>query len=642
MTSSAASAPAADPTRRRGAAAIVAVLAAACAFALYRATLLPGFDFGDTGSFQTTVGSPIITTRDGYPLYFAIGGAALWIHGGDPAHVLNLVSAIEASVAVGLFVLVAFELCGSVAASAAGALLFATSYTFWSQSIIADVYALHLTFVLLTAWVLLRWQRRPSTTALALFFACYALGFGNHLSMVLLLPAYTLFLLVSAPGGWKTMVRARIVVMATAIAAAGALQYVWNIRTLWIGPQPPASFWSGLQTFWFDVTKSDWRDTMVLRVPESMLRDHLSMYWFDLTQQFGRIVPLLAVVGAVLLWRRDWRRALLLVAAYAVNVAFAFSYNVGDAHVFYLPSHLIVALLATAAIGLSRVSIPRPMALGAAALLAAYAAGRGYRDYPALDRSADRRPSAVIASLTRGIDDRHSILIADLNWQIANGLSYYAKVVRPEVAVARMPEVIAYAPALVQDNDAAGRRVFLTDRANRELAAAYGPLLPSAPDPAPDDEPLAAQVQRLDPGTRYVLCVLRPSRDLALDSGDVAAAVRILTGGAATLPAGDYAAIAGRVGSPPILDVGCERPFSTSLDVGGVATEVRMESWLASDTIRRMGFGHVIADRRHTLIVERGVSFVAFDEGGQPLSSVYAANLFAPQRRYVVTPRQQR
>ena len=38
----------------RGAAAVGVALAA---FALYRATLLPGFDFGDTGSFQATVGS---------------------------------------------------------------------------------------------------------------------------------------------------------------------------------------------------------------------------------------------------------------------------------------------------------------------------------------------------------------------------------------------------------------------------------------------------------------------------------------------------------------------------------------------------------------------------------------------------------
>ena len=61
-----------------------------------------------------------------------------------------------------------------------------------------------------------------------------------------------------------------------------------------------------------------------------------------------------------------------------------------------------------------------------------------------------------------------------------------------------------------------------------------------------------------------------------------------------------------------------------------------MESWLASDTIRRMGFGHVIAAHRHTLIVERGVSFVAFDERGEPIRTGYASNIFAPQPRYLI------
>ena len=59
--------------------------------------MLPGFDFGDTGSFQATVGSPLITPRDGYPLYFAIGQLFLWATGAEPAHALNLASAITAA-----------------------------------------------------------------------------------------------------------------------------------------------------------------------------------------------------------------------------------------------------------------------------------------------------------------------------------------------------------------------------------------------------------------------------------------------------------------------------------------------------------------------------------------------------------------
>jgi hypothetical protein len=78
------------------------------------------------------------------------------------------------------------------------------------------------------------------------------------------------------------------------------------------------------------------------------------------------------------------------------------------------------------------------------------------------------------------------------------------------------------------------------------------------------------------------------------------------------------------------------RPFRQRLRIADTDVEIRMESWLTSDTIRRMGFGHVVAARQHTLIVERGVSFAAFDASGRPLRTAYASNIFAPQPRYLV------
>src|SRR5438132_911796 len=210
--------------------ALPAFAAALVAFALYYATLLPGVDFGDTGSLQTTVGSMFVTPRDGYPLYFALGSAIVWLTHGEPAHALNLASAIEAAVACALIVLAGLELSASATAAAAAALLFAVSYTFWSQAIIAEVYALHIAFIALTLVLLLRWSREPTDRRLVAFLAAYALGFGNHLSMILLAPGYTLFLLMTAPRGWRSMFAPKIVVMAAGCAIAGALQYGWNMR----------------------------------------------------------------------------------------------------------------------------------------------------------------------------------------------------------------------------------------------------------------------------------------------------------------------------------------------------------------------------------------------------------------------------
>jgi hypothetical protein len=644
-------------------------VAAACAvtcvaFALYHATLLPGLDFGDTASFQTMVGSPIITPRDGYPLYFALGAAFLYLTGGDPAHSLNLASAVQGAIACGILLVVASEVSGSVLAGIASALLFAGSYTFWSQSIIAEVYALHMLFVALTLYLLLWWEKRPTLARLAAFFAVYALGFGNHLSMILLAPAYTLFLLATAPRGWRSMFTPPVIALAVVAAASGALQYAWNLRTLWLGPFPPHRLIDALGTAWFDITKADWRETMVMQVPRGMAGDHVSMYAFDVLQQFGWVGPLLAALGLSGLVARRWRVALLVGGAYVVNALFAYSYKVGDAHVFYLPSHLMIAVLmapgivlvsafaarlyrtlvapATAAAGTTGSTAARGatararLTAIAALLVTAYAAFRIYRDYPALDRSNDGRPTQVLSALTAGLDDRRAILLVDLNWQIQNGLSYFAKADRPDIAYARMPEVLLYAPELIRDNLEIGREVALTERARAALVKSYGPLIPTIADPRVVVPGISELVEGLAPGTLYVLSILKPVPDFSLDTREVVRAVGALTDGQlASMPDGDYAVIAGVAGERPTLVAGANEPFRRSLSLGGVAVEIRMESWLASDTIRRMGFGHVIAARRHTLIIERGVSFVTFDRSGRSIRSGYVSGIFAPQPRYL-------
>jgi Protein of unknown function (DUF2723) len=617
-----------------------ALLAAAsvgiAAVVLYRATLLPDMDLGDTASFQARIGTPLLTPRDGYPLYTAIGTVFHWIAGGTPAHALNLASAVEGALACAILVLVGVELSGSVAAATAAALLFATSYTFWSQSIIAEVYALHLVFVALTLLLALRWARQPTRWRLTLVFAIYAFGFGNHLSMILLAPGVIIYLFAAAPNGWRSVLAPRVIAVALACAGAGALPYVWNLHTLWLLPDPPHGLFDALQRFWFDVTKADWRETMVLEVPRAMAGDHAAMYGFDLRQQFGWAVPFIALVGLMQLIRTNWPQAALVSTVFVVNLVFAFGYNVGDTHVFYLPSHLLVALLTAPALVLAGHML-RQRHLATVVFLA-YVAARTWRDYPALDRSQDHRPAQVLAALTAGLDDRHAIFLTDLNWQVQNGLSYFGQEIAPQIAYDRMPAVILYAPTLLADNAAINRDVVLTERAHSALDGAYGPLFPSVRDPRVVVPSLADATRDLPDGSRYVFCILKPTRDLNLDWDDIGRALSAEAGGRPIqVPDGDYIAIAGRRGAPPEVVTGSNRPFRRSVDLDGVTVEIRMESWLAADTIRRMGFGHVIAAHHHTLIVERGVSFAAFDHSGQPIRTAYASNIFAPQARYLIS-----
>ena len=90
------------------------------------------------------------------------------------------------------------------------------------------------------------------------------------------------------------------------------------------------------------------------------------------------------------------------------------------------------------------------------------------------------------------------------------------------------------------------------------------------------------------------------------------------------------------MGAPPHLVVNADRRSPRAVDLDAAVVDIRIDAWLGFDTIRRMGFGQVVAARKHTLIIERGVSFAAFERNGTRTATAYASNIFAPERRYVV------
>jgi hypothetical protein len=156
-------------------------------------------------------------------------------------------------------------------------------------------------------------------------------------------------------------------------------------------------------------------------------------------------------------------------------------------------------------------------------------------------------------------------------------------------------------PALAADNRAIDRALVLTERAASETRSAYGPLVSVMHDDGVHTPTLSNTTRDVPDGTRYALCVLKPSRDMSLDADDLARAIQQLGGPDALMrPQADYFAMIGVKGRRPEVLVESNLPFSQAVKVDGVPTEIRMESWLSSDTIRRMGFGHVIAARQHT------------------------------------------
>lgn len=629
----------------RGDSIAVAAIVATIAFAVYTRTLLPGVDLGDTASFQATVLRAGTSARDAYPLYYAAAAPIVAaISPDDPARGLNLFSAVWGGIAAGLLAWLVATITRVTAAGVVAGLLLAFAYTFWTQAVIAEVYTLHLSLIGACLVALHAYASRPTHVRLALFCAIYALGFGNHLSMILWFLPCAAFVLLAHPAP-RALVTPRTVAMALAIAAAGALQYAPNVLAAWQAVEAPESWTERLALAWMDITKGDWRDTMVLGIHPSAIVGRLAMWVWDARQQFGLPGIAAAVLGAIYLWRisRPW--ATLAWLAYAITAAFAITYNVGDVHVFFLPSHYLIAF--AAGVGAAapvhawrhmNVRVPAHrwrMAAphGVTVLMIGYAIWRGVDTWPAASRQDDRRADLLFARLTGGVDEQSALLVAALPWDQENVLGYGARYMHRGLAWVRLADVRPHFHHLVRDNHRIGRDVVLTARAAARVVAAYDGRFPLVEDTIAAAT-LADAVRAIPRGTPYVLTVLAPLDNYPLDRDALAGTIHALTNGHAGLR-GDaaYGAIAGLSGEAPALVREDRRPFRTSVALLGEPFTIRMDAWLPTDTFRRGGFGHVIRGRQRVLYVERGASLVWFRPDGTP-EVAYAGNPYAPQPRF--------
>jgi hypothetical protein len=360
-------------------------------------------------------------------------------------------------------------------------------------------------------------------------FVIYALGFGNHLSMILLFVPFSIFIILATPDR-RALFRPSTIAIALGVAILGALQYWPNFMSTAHTVHGLVPWSERVANFWFDTTKADWRDTMVLGVREDQLTSRLGMWWFDARQQFGIVGVVLAIVGAVRLWTMSKPWAALVILGYAINTLFAFTYNVGDTHVFYLPSHLFAAFAAGAAVGQSGRFKSTRLALQITAVLAIGFAGWQARDtWPAVDRHDDRRAETLVTRMALGINPQTGVLVTNMNWQVENALLYYSRWERHDVPWVRLPDVELHFPFLVRDNEAISRDVILDRYSAGEIVSAFGPLYPMQADPIRASADLIESVSALAAGTPYVLCVLTPPREESLDQETLQSAIRLLT-----------------------------------------------------------------------------------------------------------------
>jgi len=217
---------------------LLAVGIALGALFLYVATLAPTTQFWDASEYSTAAHALGIPHPPGNPLFVILAHAwGLLPLGADYARRINLFAAATSAAAAGFWFLIGERWLRPVVpsaaarrlAAAAGAIVGATAFTVWNQSVANEkVYTVSVLSIALVLWLVVRWADQPAATRrdndLVLIVYLLALTATNHLMGLLVAPAVLVYV-------WTTdraaLGRSRFLLAAGLVAAAGTSVYLF-------------------------------------------------------------------------------------------------------------------------------------------------------------------------------------------------------------------------------------------------------------------------------------------------------------------------------------------------------------------------------------------------------------------------------
>jgi hypothetical protein len=310
------------------------------ALAVYLQTLLPSIGWGDTARFQYVARIWGIPHRFGYPLYIAISRFFGYLPIRDLAYRINLMSAVFAALAAVTVYMLVMRLANDWIAAASAALSFAFSRALWGQAVIAEVYTLNAFLVGAVLLVLLAWHQTLKPWLLFLGIGLYALSFGNHMTVVTLLPA-VVYLVVATD--YRVLLEPKKVGAMAGLVVLGASQYLYVIlrahQMPLLNELGPFS-WRG----WIHWMTRNRFPGQFFGFTLGDQVDRLRIYLELLEIQFFRWGYLLGFIGAWERLKADLKSFVFLALAALGIYAFGMNYGGITFRIYLIPSYLIFAV----------------------------------------------------------------------------------------------------------------------------------------------------------------------------------------------------------------------------------------------------------------------------------------------------------
>jgi hypothetical protein len=319
---------------------------------LYVLTLAPTIYNLDSAELTTAAATGGITRATGYPLYLVLGKMWSWLPFGDVGYRMNLFSAVGGAMTILLAERILRRLHVGPWARFGALGLLASAYYFWALSLIAEVYTLHTALMAGAILLLLRWAEAPGPLRLAWPILLTTLSLGNHAATALLVPGAICYVLTCHP---RQLLRPQVLAAGFLAAAVGATIYLY--LPLRYSAQPAfnyAGYYDATGTFvpvnlhsldgflWL-ITGRGFAGFM-FAYQTAELWPEVQRFAAQLWGAFFAVGIGPAILGLIVLLRRNWRLGLMLLLMFLAHTLFYVNYGAIDKATMFLPSYLIWAL----------------------------------------------------------------------------------------------------------------------------------------------------------------------------------------------------------------------------------------------------------------------------------------------------------
>jgi Tfp pilus assembly protein PilF len=311
-------------------------------FAFYFLTLCRTVYTGDSGELAFAIYTMGLAHPPGYPLLTLLGKFFLTIIPGNPAYVLNLMSALLASAAVGAgaFVIRAIlfdreerDQILAILISAVTAAIWGFSNALWATAVGLEVYSLGMLLFQLSLLSLLKFLESKNWKLLIAAGYFLFLGLANHLTIISLAPPILVIMLVR-----RTPSRVWLLLAGLFVISIAAYLYI-PLRSA----HYPIADWdhpTSFRAMMNHITASRYRGFISGLVPENYFENlwRSVKIWADQTPLF--LVPI-GFVGLILPTGIRPKQRLILLSIVVLNLLTVALYDIPDIEQYYLPTFFI-------------------------------------------------------------------------------------------------------------------------------------------------------------------------------------------------------------------------------------------------------------------------------------------------------------